>query len=66
MARRSRDWNEGLAEDLQDADFSRCSGVSLIRSITHLCADGTEDSRSPFRFTSMPNASAQPRAAPAG
>lgn len=23
MARRSKDWNEGLAEDLQDADFAR-------------------------------------------
>ena len=23
MARRSRDWNEGLAEDLQDAEFAR-------------------------------------------
>jgi len=23
VARRSKDWNEGLAEDLQDADFAR-------------------------------------------
>lgn len=23
MARRSRDWNEGLAEDLRDAEFAR-------------------------------------------
>ena len=23
MARRSKDWNEGLAEDLQDGDFAR-------------------------------------------
>lgn len=23
MAKRSRDWNEGLAEDLQDAEFAR-------------------------------------------
>jgi DNA-binding phage protein len=30
MARRSRDWNEGLAEDLQDPEFARAFLTSAV------------------------------------